>query len=220
MIRSQAAALGFLLLTGCAQVPPAGSPSTTADRPLDGSSLYFDVSQTQVPPAHAAVVEAALRRIDAALTTERFYTPIQAKTDWTYVAPPATVAGIAASIRQRIEVGSGEPVRPRLIFYKPAYWGKDICGGAHWGPFYQTKSTGCTSNDGKTIYRNVVKMTDDEVDTAEFLVHEWLHAAGYKHGDNYNQCRQDKRNSVPIHVACLAAAFPNSAEMTECSLPC
>ena len=123
---------------------------------------------------------------------------------------------MAVSLRGRTHVATGAAVRPRLVFYKPPAIGKDVCDGWHWSFIRRSSATGCSSDDGTTIYRNVLRMQGSE-DMAEFLVHEWMHSAGFSHGLNVDQDGKEKRNSVPIHTACLAVAFPVETEMAECA---
>jgi hypothetical protein len=193
--------------------PPSTGTDALVREPVRSS--YFSINENTIPAEHWVTVAAALKIIEQTLPDEAFLNHIRAKSDWTFLSPPATAAGVVVSIQRRVSVENGAAVHPRLAFYKPAAWGEDVCGGWHWGPIYQTSATGCTSKDG-TIWRNELRM-QDAPDMAEFLVHEWMHAAGFQHGDNDDQETREKRNSVPIHVACLAVSFPDLTEMTRCS---
>jgi hypothetical protein len=209
----------LLVLAGCAASPAnehVGAAYPAAKPPAQ--SLFFNLSNTRVPGTHAGALDEATRRVDAVLTDEDFLRRVEAKTDWTYVGTGTTGRMIAHTIRTRSHATKGTPVRPRLEFYKPFPWFWDRCGGFHFWPFYRSISTGCTKDtrDQPVILRNLLKQGNAE-DTAEFLVHEWLHAAGYVHGSNDGQDTVEKRNSVPIHVACLAIAFPDAAEMNACA---
>jgi len=215
--------LALLLQCGCSSAQHVSDALLASRSPAAAGnteplvSSYFTVLESDVPAAHRATVSAALLLIDKTLSNPAFLDRVHAKTDWTFLVPPATAAGVSTSLRGKVDVGDGSAVRPRLLFYDPPYWGKDVCGGSHQGPFYQSISTGCTTPDGMTIRRSIPKMQGDPADMAEFLVHEWMHAAGFGHGSNDDQEGREKRNSVPIHVACLAVAFPDNVEMAKCS---
>jgi hypothetical protein len=220
MKSSYLATAALLFLSGCSSVQ--GGAPLTSDTPPGASnaeplvSSYFSVLENDVPAKHRSTVAAALLMVDNTLSNEAFLERVQRKADWTFLVPPATAAGVSVSLRRKVDVGDGSEVRPRVVFYNPPSWGEDVCGGWHWGPFRQSISTGCTTRDG-VIRRSISKMQDDPADMAEFLVHEWMHAAGFGHGDNDHQESREKRNSVPIHVACLAVAFPDDTEMAKCA---
>jgi hypothetical protein len=209
----------LMVLSGCAASMAdvdMTSQGRTAKPPV--VSVYFDLSGTRVPDSHAATLEEAVRRVDAVLTDENFLRRVEAKSNWTYVEAGTSGRTIAQGLRTRTHATKGTPVRPQLGFYQPFPWFWDRCGGFHFWPFYRSISTGCTTGtpEHPVILRNLLKQGDAE-DTAEFLVHEWLHAAGYVHGSNGGQDSVEKRNSVPIHVACLAIAFPEQGEMDACA---
>ncbi|HEU0298969.1 MAG TPA: hypothetical protein VFR37_05925 [Longimicrobium sp.] len=207
--------LGFLLAS-CASAGEGLAPAQgEIDRSL-ASAVYFDVDQSQLPAQHREKVVRAVLQVDETFPAEPFLARLKAKSDWTFTEPAATGDELVRRVRDRQDENDAT-VRPRLSFYTPPGWGKDTCGGWSFGPFRRTSSTGCTDNAGN-IKISLEHISNDPTAVAEFLAHEWMHAADYRHGDNNNQHTAQKRNSVPIHVGCLVRSYPNTSRMDLCAL--
>jgi len=211
---------GFCMVLGlaaCAQggsEHAANSPATAAEALV--SSSMFDIGQSSIPAEHRDHIQAAVAHAENALAAEPLLARLQEKTTWQFAEPGTTGGELVRRIRERRDQRNA-PVRPPLRFYTPPYVGKDVCGGVSRGPFGRTKSTGCTDQQG-VIHLSLWHLEDDPLDTAEFLAHEWMHAADYGHGDNHNQHTAEKRNSVPIYVGCLVEAYPDAGRMDLCTL--
>jgi hypothetical protein len=180
------------------------------------TSSFFDLDQSPIPAEHRSNVQAAVAHVENALGAEPLLAHLGQKADWRYAEAGTTGAELTRRLRERRDEQNA-PVRPPLRFYMPPYIGTDVCGGRSRGPFGRTSATGCTDRQG-VIHVSLWHLEDDPVDTAEFLAHEWMHAAGYGHGNNRNQGSLDKRNSVPIYVGCVVATYPDTSRLDRCAL--
>jgi hypothetical protein len=213
----KAACCVFLGLAACA---PGGGEYTGSGLGVDAgaavASAFFDLDRSPIPPDRRANIQAAVAHVEAVLAAEPLLARLRDKADWRFAEPGTTGAELVRRIRERRDQQNA-PVRPPLRFYTPPYIGVDVCGGKNRGPFGRTRATGCTDRDG-TIHLSLWHLEDDPLDTAEFLAHEWMHAADYGHGNNNGQATVEKRNSVPIYVGCLVAAHPDARRMDLCAL--
>jgi hypothetical protein len=218
MKRLRATFLVASVCAGCAHSESA-TLAPVADATVNQEcSSYFCVDLSSVPPSLKDSVTTSMRNVDAVLKNEAFLEAVRAKTQWTFVEQGVGGADVVRRLQSRAGLDGGV-IRPTIVFYSPPWFGKDVCGGRSFGP-KRTSSTGCTSGDGLIIRRNIEKHSPEGKYFMEFLVHEWLHAADFEHGSNFKQCSREKRNSVPIHVACLAVAYPDLKEMAACALAC
>ena len=187
---------------------------------LDIESNYFNISNVTISEAYRQTVYQGLQKAEKVLNNEVFLEVIRNKNDWTYSPSATDISGteIVSAIQSKKHIKTSITVRPKLSFYMPPAWGKDICGGISAGFFKKTKSTGCTINGD--IYKNLLKIGDNPDVFMGFLVHEWLHSAGFGHGGNSKQCSKKKRNSVPIYVGCAAQNYLDNMELIKCSQKC
>jgi hypothetical protein len=177
----------------------------------------FNLTNSRIPAEFSELLALAVQRANSLVRDEGFLKVIEAKQTWTY-APGASGAEIASVFRTRLRPGTREVVRPKIAFYTPPAIGRDVCGGWSWGPLYRTKADGCYKNG--TVYASVAAVPKDPIALAGFLLHEWLHAADYVHGDNFDQCQVEKRNSVPIYINCISQAYPDTDAIAACALAC
>lgn len=191
--------------------------SSSAKAQTSTGSRFVDVDTASLPSALRNTVARAIRYVDSVLVDDRILGIIAAKNDWTFAG---TTSGdsIARAIRNARDIETGAPVGARLRFYRSPRTGRDECGGVS-APGLPTSSTGCTDRHG-VIHRNVRFQDAKVAKTSQFLVHEWLHAAGFGHGGNAGQCKKDKRNSVPIWVSCVATSDGSQSAVSACGQPC
>lgn len=196
-------------------------PSAEQLKPLTIDSEYFDLNGVKVTDEYFNLVSDGLEDAEAVFTREEFLDIIAAKSDWTYLpVDNQALSGdqIAELVRMRKHVDTEAVVKPKISFYTPPKYGKDVCGGVSIGSLKRTKSTGCTINGA--IYKNLDKLGNSSEVVSGFAVHEWFHAAGFGHSGNSFQCRKKKRNSVPIYAGCAAQSVLLGKGVDQCAKPC
>jgi hypothetical protein len=204
-------------LTSCHAKPYLRNDNDSAsDERIESS--FFVVSSANLSAGQFTVVSEGLRILEERTQDPEFLRIIQSKTDWTFPPESGPVSGNAVATCISSKVCNGfSGVQTDLDFYTPPSFGWDICGGFS-TPWRPTQSTGCTNATG--VHRSSLAAPQSADDVAAFLVHEWLHVVGFGHGDNYNQCDTNKRNSVPIYTACILENLTNPSVSAECSSPC
>jgi hypothetical protein len=181
---------------------------------------YFDIDLSGLSPELTKIVIRGWKYAEKSLSSEQLLAMVRKKNDWTFPPTEAPLTGeyVAESIEHGKSIDGSVPIKPRVKFYRSPRWGRDVCNGFSAGPLHQTAATGCTKRG--TIYKNTNALGDSPEVLGEFFVHEWLHVAGFDHDGNDNQCSAEKRNSVPIYVACVAANLESAQDLARCSLAC
>ena len=209
--------LAVLIVAGCQSAASVLSNAQPAEEGF--SSRLYDLSAANIPADHVRMVEQAVRRADSLSTAPSFLADVRSKNTYTFTDDETDGATVAQVLERAEQREGGERVRPRLVFYSPPTIGRDVCGGWSWWFVRKTSTTGCTLSDGM-VYRSQRDFPSDPDILAEFLLHEWMHVAGFGHEGNRNQCSQQKRNSVPIYVGCLSRASSDPEKVAACSLSC
>lgn len=209
----------ILAISSCSSIDSRYQSTHNNSRPPDFKSVYYDLSETKIPSPYYDLVKKGILRAEETLKSDEFLKVIRNKEDWTYPQSGETVNGneIVEIINTK-KLPDSKPIRPKLYFYSSPKWGWDICRGFSFWP-YTTKSTGC-SNGSDRVYKNIRSLGDSYHTFSEFFIHEWLHAAGFGHGGNFNQCSKEKRNSVPIYIACVAELQLREKDIDQCSHAC
>lgn len=213
----------FYLSFVLAACSTTGSVSTTGGnqtKPAEFSYEYYDLSDVEIPANKYEFIKEGVRKAEEILASEMFLKQIENKDDWTYQPNGMQIRGkdVVDVIKSRENIKNSALVSPKLSFYTPPVWGWDECSGFSAVPFKRTNSTGCSNKNG--ISKNLLALGDSYHTFSEFYIHEWLHAAGFGHGGNSNQCSKEKRNSVPIYTGCVAEQLLRGNDAKQCSEAC